>query len=77
MRADVPVRVHRWITAAAGLVLVQVALGVLSVLTVLAIPPVSLHTLVAAALLSILVALATVGTRAAVDIDAPTPVSLP
>ena len=77
MRADVPVRVQRWITAAAGLVLVQVALGVLSVLTVLAIPPVSLHTLVAAALLSILVALATAGTRAAVDIEAPEPITLP
>jgi heme A synthase len=43
---------------AAALVLAQVALGVASVLTVLAVVPVSLHTLVAAALLSSLVWLA-------------------
>jgi heme A synthase len=48
---------------AVGLLVIQVLLGVASVLTVLAIPPVSLHTLVAAALLSILVGIATLGAR--------------
>jgi cytochrome c oxidase assembly protein subunit 15 len=74
LRTDLPTRVKRWATAAVGLVLLQVALGVISVLTILSIPPVSLHTLVAAALLSVLVALATVGTRTAVDVEAPEPV---
>ena len=71
IRARVPSRVKRWILAAVGLVLVQVALGVVSVLTILAVPPVSLHTLVAAALLSLLVGLATVGTRAAAPVEQP------
>ena len=44
---------------AAGVALAQVALGVLSVTTVLAVPAVSLHTLGAALLLAILVALTT------------------
>jgi cytochrome c oxidase assembly protein subunit 15 len=54
-RNDVPDRTRRWLLAAALLVVTQVALGVASVLTILAIAPVSLHTLVAAALLSVLV----------------------
>jgi len=59
-RADVSPSMRRWLGAAAFLVLVQVGLGVASVLSVLAVAPVSLHTLVAAALLSVLVRVATV-----------------
>ena len=40
------------------------ALGIASVLTVLAVTPVSLHTLLAAALLALLAAIATFGGRA-------------
>jgi len=58
-RSDAPLRVRRWALAAAALVLAQVALGFASVLTVLAVVPVSLHTLVAASLLSVLVHVAT------------------
>jgi heme A synthase len=61
-RADVPRSVRRWLDAAAALVIVQVGLGVYSVLTVLAVTPVSLHTLAAAALLSMLVWTATLAT---------------
>jgi heme A synthase len=61
---EVPARVRRWAYLAAFLVLLQVGLGVASVLTVLAVAPVSLHTLVAAALLSSLVAVATLAARA-------------
>ena len=50
--------IRRWATATAVLVLAQVGLGVASVLTVLAVTPVSLHTLVAAGLLASLVYLA-------------------
>jgi heme A synthase len=71
LRSDVPERVRRWAVVAAGLVLVQVGLGVWSVLTFLAVPPVSLHTLVAALLLVALTALSTFGARAA-DHDAAT-----
>lgn len=53
-RNDVPKRLRRWIALAAVLVIAQVALGVWSVLSVLAVPPVSLHTLAAAALLGVL-----------------------
>jgi heme A synthase len=63
-RAGVPARVRTWALSAAALVLVQVGLGVASVLTILAVPPVSLHTLVAALLLVVLAALATSGGRA-------------
>lgn len=63
-RSSLPGVVQRWATVALGLVVVQVGLGVASVLTVLAIPPVSLHTLFAAALLSTLVGLSTAGARA-------------
>jgi len=76
VRAEVPRRVKRWAWAAVGLLLVQVALGVMSVLTILAIPPVSLHTLVAALLLSLLVGLATLGSRAQVYVPAPELVSI-
>jgi heme A synthase len=57
-RSQGSLSVRRWATTAAILVLSQVALGVASVLTVLAVVPVSLHTLVAAALLASLVYLA-------------------
>jgi heme A synthase len=63
-RVDAPRTLKRWAAAAAGLVLVQVALGFASVLSVLAVVPVSLHTLVAAALLTTLVYLATLAARA-------------
>lgn len=65
-RVATPRLVRQAALAALALVILQVALGVASVLTILAIAPVSLHTLVAAALLSLLVALATAGARAAV-----------
>lgn len=51
--------IRTWALLAAGLVVAQVSLGFLSVLTVLAVLPVSFHTLVAAALLAALVHLAT------------------
>jgi heme A synthase len=53
-------RLRLWAVAAAALVLLQVGLGFASVLTVLAVAPVSLHSLVAASLLSVLVHVATV-----------------
>ena len=49
------------------LALVQVALGFVSVLTALAVVPVSVHTLVAASLLVVLVHLTTVGWVATPD----------
>ena len=64
LRSDMPERVRNWALASAALVVVQVGLGVWSVLTFLAVPPVSLHTLVAALLLVTLTALATFGARA-------------
>ena len=62
-RAGVPKRVRRWTTLAGWLVVGQVALGFASVLTVLAVAPVSVHTLVAATLLVILVQVATAASR--------------
>jgi heme A synthase len=56
---------------AVGLLTTQLVLGVVSVLTVLAIPPVSMHTLFAAALLSILVALATIGAQSNAEVETP------
>jgi heme A synthase len=58
-RAAGAVRV--WASWAAVLVLLQVALGFVSVLTGLAVIPVSLHTLVAATTLTVLVHVATLG----------------
>ena len=66
MRALGPSVARRLAMAAAGVVLVQVALGVLSVTTALAVPAVSLHTLGAALLLAILVALTTLTYEAGV-----------
>jgi heme A synthase len=59
-RSALPHRIRRWAVAAVALVLTQVGLGFASVLTVLAVAPVSLHTLVAASLLSVLAHVATV-----------------
>ena len=53
-------RLRRWAPVAVALVLTQVGLGFASVLTVLAVAPVSLHSLVAASLLCVLVHVATV-----------------
>ncbi|UCC26005.1 MAG: heme A synthase [Gemmatimonadales bacterium] len=60
-RAGAPSFVRRVAHAAAGLVLVQFTLGVISVFTVLAVVPVSFHTLGAAGLVSLLTLLTTWG----------------
>ncbi len=57
-RAGLPRAARSWAAWAAGLALIQLTLGVVSVLTGLAVVPVSLHTLVAASLLASLVHLA-------------------
>jgi len=59
VRNAVPAAIRTWSLLAAGLAVAQVALGFISVLTVLAVVPVSLHTLVAASLLAALVHIAT------------------
>ncbi len=59
VRRGAPAAVRSWTGWAAVLVLVQVGLGFLSVYTRLEVVPVSLHTLVAASLLSVMVHLAT------------------
>jgi cytochrome c oxidase assembly protein subunit 15 len=61
LRAHAPPEVRSWASWAAVLALVQVALGFVSVLTALAVVPVSVHTLVAASLLVVLVHVATLG----------------
>lgn len=60
-RRRLPAPVRSWASWAAVLVLIQVGLGFVSVLTGLAVVPVSLHTLVAATLLVVLVHTATLG----------------
>lgn len=55
VRVGAPDAVRTWALLAAGLVVAQVVLGFMSVLTALAVVPVSLHTLVAATLLMALV----------------------
>lgn len=60
-RRGAPLAVRSWSKWAAVLVLLQVGLGFLSVYTRLEVVPVSLHTLVAASLLSVMVHLATTG----------------
>lgn len=67
--------VRRWAAVAVALVFVQVALGVVSVLSVLDVLPVSLHTLVAAGLLAALVHLSTAGHAAARSVRDPMAVS--
>jgi len=61
MRAEAPRAVRSWASWAAVLTLLQVGLGFVSVLTTLAVVPVSLHTLVAASLLATLVHVTTLG----------------
>lgn len=61
VRASVPAAARMWALLAAGLVVAQIALGFLSVLTVLAVLPVSAHTLIAASLLVALVHLTVFG----------------
>ncbi len=61
LRAKAPGRVMRVAGAAVVLVTLQSTLGVISVFTILAVVPVSLHTLGAAALLAVLVHAATLG----------------
>ena len=70
-KCDVPNQVKRLSMIAVGLLITQLLLGVVSVLTFLAIPPVSMHTLFAAALLSILVALATIGAQSNAEVETP------
>jgi heme A synthase len=72
-RQDLPASVRRWTTIAAWLVVAQVALGFASVLTVLAVVPVSLHTLLAASLLVVLVHVATVAHQMRSDVEVPEP----
>ncbi len=61
VRRGVPKAVRRWTALAGWLVAAQVTLGFGSVLSRLAVVPVSLHTLVAAALLAVLAHLASQG----------------
>jgi cytochrome c oxidase assembly protein subunit 15 len=68
-KARVPEPVRRWASVAVVLVILQAGLGIASVLTTLAVAPVSLHTLVAASLLAALVHLAVL-TRPAEPMDA-------
>jgi cytochrome c oxidase assembly protein subunit 15 len=73
MKVHAPRAVRAWTSWAAVLTLLQVALGFVSVLTSLAVVPVSLHTLVAASLLAALVHVTTLGwlpAQAAVTSDA-------
>ena len=74
LRAGLPRVVRRVSAVAAALVVAQVTLGFASVLTVLAVIPVSLHTLVAAVLLVMLVHLSTIAHRAPQDALAAPPV---
>ena len=80
-RRAVPDRVGRWVALAAVLVVMQVGLGIASVLSVLAVVPVSLHTLVAAGLLATLTTVATLAGRASVTttptVPAPSAVTAP
>ncbi len=61
LRSGAPRRVARLALGAVGVVLAQMTLGILSVTTALAVIPVSLHTLGAALLLTMLTVLATWG----------------
>ena len=60
-KVHAPHGLRRWAGWAAVLVLLQVALGFVSVLTALAVVPVSLHTLVAASLLAVLLRVTVLG----------------
>ncbi|HKK92331.1 MAG TPA: heme A synthase [Longimicrobiales bacterium] len=61
LRRPVALTIRRFALAAIALVTVQMTLGIVSVLSILAVVPVSLHTLGAAALLCTLVVMATWG----------------
>jgi heme A synthase len=61
LKVHAPRVVKVWASWAAVLVLVQIALGLITVLTALAVLPDSLHTLVAAGILAVLVHLTTLG----------------
>lgn len=77
LRAKAPAAVRTWSAWAGVLILIQVALGFVSVLTGLAVVPVSLHTLVAASTLATLVHVTTMGwpamDRSAASPDIATP----
>jgi heme A synthase len=75
-RLRAPDLTRRWVTIAAVLVTAQVALGVASVFTRLAVLPVSLHTLVAASLLSVLVHVATLTHTNTASRPEPAPVAV-
>lgn len=75
-RVGAPERVRRWAAVAATLVVAQVALGVASVFTRLAVVPVSLHTLVAASLLAVLAHLATQARHAVEPQPSPVPATV-
>lgn len=62
---------HNWTAFAFALVLLQIGLGIASVLTTLAVVPVSLHTLVAATLLAVLAHVATQALRAERSVPEP------
>ena len=69
-RVGVPERARKWLDIAGALVVAQVVLGVLSVTTRLDEVPVSLHTLFAASLLTVLVHVATLAHTAPVEAQA-------
>ncbi|HSG08176.1 MAG TPA: COX15/CtaA family protein [Longimicrobiales bacterium] len=60
-RSGAPAGVRTWTSWATALILIQVGLGFVSVLSGLAVVPVSLHTLVAAGTLAVLVHVTTLG----------------
>ncbi|MEJ2538368.1 MAG: COX15/CtaA family protein [Gemmatimonadota bacterium] len=67
-----PNHIRRMGLLAGGLVLVQMTLGIVSVLSILAVLPVSLHTLGAASLLCVLVTLSAWGWMARTPVPTPT-----
>ena len=73
LKAGAPAVVRSWASWAAVLILVQVALGLVSVVTGLAVVPVSLHTLVAASTLAVLVHVTTLGWAAKAVQGSPRP----
>jgi len=75
-RVRAPERLRRWAVVAAILVVAQVALGVASVVTRLAVLPVSLHTLVAASLLAVLVHVSTIAETTQASRPSPVPVAV-
>lgn len=76
LKVGAPRVIRSWASWAAMLIMVQIALGLVSVLTGLAVVPVSLHTLVAASTLAVLVHVTTLG-YAASAADRPTAEAAP